>query len=214
MSPTSDSAGKSNRSGVATRAKIIDAAIAVFAEKGFAGFTLQAVADRAGVFYGNVTHHYPTRDKLIEAMIEALFAQYRVRFDTLVASLEGHEGGPIRALVTWLLDDAVVDDARVFLELWAMASRTPHVAEGLKRLYDDAVDMSMRTLGVEPHAESSRRFREALYLLSTVMEGTTCIFFNRDRTDGLFDGFRRETVEALVPLLEERLAEAKRATPR
>lgn len=211
MSPNSESSGKPNRTGAATRAKIIDAAIAVFTEKGFAGFTLQAVADRAGVFYGNITHHYPTRDKLVDAMIEASFALYRARFDTLVASLETHEDGPIRALVTWLLDDAVVDDARVFLELWAMASRMPHVAQGLKRLYDDAVDTSMRTLGVAPHAESSKRFREALYLLSTVMEGTTCIFFNRDRTDGLYDGFRRETIEALVPLLEERLAEAKAA---
>jgi AcrR family transcriptional regulator len=197
--------------GAATRAKIVDAALAVLAEKGFAGFTLQAVADRAGVFYGNVTHHYPTRDKLVDATIDAAFEQYRSRFDTLVASLDAREGGPVRALVSWLLDDAVVDDARVFLELWAMASRMPHVAQGLKRLYDDAVDTSMRTLGVDPHAESSRRFREALFLLSAVTEGTTCIFFNRDRAEGDYGGFRREAVEALVPMLEERLAEAKAA---
>lgn len=214
MAATTESAGKPNRSGAATRAKIIDAAIAVLAEKGFAGFTLQAVADGAGVFYGNVTHHYPTRDKLVDAMIEAAFERYHARFDKVAASLETHEAGPIRALVTWLLDDAVVADAPVFLELWAMASRIPRVAQGLTQLYDSAVDLCMVTLGVEPHAEGSRRFREALFLLSTVMEGTTCIFFNRDRTDGLYDGFRRETIEALVPLLEQRLAEARRAAPR
>lgn len=209
--PTSDPTGKPNRSGAATRAKIIDAAIVVFAEKGFAGFTLQAVADRAGVFYGNVTHHYPTRDKLIEAMIEASFAAYRARFDSLVASIDTHEGGPIRALIGWFLDDAFVADTPVFLELWAMSSRMPYVADGLRRLYDDALDTSMRTLGVEPYADSSRRFREALYLLSAVMEGTMCLFFNRDRADGVYDGFRREAIDALVPLLEARLAEAKLA---
>ena len=72
MAQTSDSPGKPNRSGAATRAKIIDAAIDVLTEKGISGFTLQAVADRAGIFYGNVTHHYATRDKLVDAMLEAV----------------------------------------------------------------------------------------------------------------------------------------------
>lgn len=208
MAPTS--IGKPNRSGAATRARIIESAIAVLAEKGFAGFTLQAVADGAGVFYGNVTHHYPTRDKLVEATIGAAFEQYRLRFDAFAASLDTYEGGPVRALVTWLIDESVLTDARVSLELWVMAAHMPYVAQGLAELYDSAIDVSMIRLGVEPHAESSQKLREALLLLSTVMEGTTCIFFSRDRTTGTYDGFRREAIEALVPLIEMRLAEAKR----
>ena len=63
-----------NRTGAATRGKIVEAAIAVLAERGFSGFTLQAVADRAGVLFGSVTHHYGTRDRLIEAMLDAILA--------------------------------------------------------------------------------------------------------------------------------------------
>ena len=44
----------------------------MLAENGFADFTMQAVASRADVVYGNLTHHYPSRDKLIEAMLEAI----------------------------------------------------------------------------------------------------------------------------------------------
>lgn len=72
MPTISQTPGKPNRLGEATRAKIIDAAIAVLAENGFADFTMQAVASRADVVYGNLTHHYPSRDKLIEAMLEAI----------------------------------------------------------------------------------------------------------------------------------------------
>jgi hypothetical protein len=49
-----------------------------------------------------------------------------------------------------------------------------------------------------------------LFLLGTVIEGTSCIFFNRDRTLPPYDGWRLTAIDALVPLLEARLAEAKR----
>jgi AcrR family transcriptional regulator len=196
--------------GAATRTKILDAAIAVLAEKGFSGFTLQAVADRADVFYGNVTHHYATRDKLVEAMLDAILERYRARFDELVISLQAHEDGPIRALVTWLIDDSVSPEtAPLLLELWAMASHMPEVAAGMTKLYDGAVDVCMISLGVEPHAETAKGLRHALFLLGTVIEGNSCIFFNRDRTTGVYEGFRHQAAEALIPLLEKRLAEAK-----
>jgi AcrR family transcriptional regulator len=211
-SSSSDTTAKPNRSGAATRAKIIDAAIAVLVEKGFAGFTLQAVADGAGIFYGNVTHHYATRDKLVEAMLEAILERYRTRFDELPGSLEAHDAGPVRALVTWLIDDSMSPEtAPLFLELWAMATHMPRVAEGLTQLYDGAVDVCMVSLGVDPRAQGAKGLRDALFLLGTVIEGTSCIFYNRDRGDGIYDGFRREAAGALVPLIEQRLAEAKSA---
>jgi AcrR family transcriptional regulator len=202
---------KQNRSGAATRTKIVEAAIAVLSEKGYAGFTMQAVADGAGVFYGNVTHHYPTRDKLIDAMLEAILEGYRARFDDLIASLEACKDGPIRPLVTLLIDDAVSKQTgRLFPQLWAMAAHLPNVAEGLQRLYDGAVDVCVQALGVDPGKESAQPLREGLFLLGTVIEGTSCIFFNRDRTLPPYDGWRLTAIDALVPLLEARLAEAKR----
>jgi AcrR family transcriptional regulator len=211
MAPTIQPPGKPNRMGAATRNKILDAAIAVLAEKGFSGFTLQAVADRAEIFYGNVTHHYATRDKLIEAMLEAILERYQSRFNELVVAIEAHQGSPIRALVTWLLDDAVSPEtAPVFLELWAMARHIPEVGKGLAQLYDDAVDVCMTALGVSSHAPETRRLRDSLYVLGTVLEGSSSIFYNRNRDDEIFHGYRREAVEMLVPYLEQRLAEIKR----
>lgn len=200
-----------NRSGVATRARIIDAAIAVLAERGFSGFTLQAVADRAEVLFGSVTHHYGTRDRLIAAMLEAVLARYRDRFAELTAALSEDES-PVDALVAWLLDDAL-DPATVgvFLELWAMASHLPFVAAGVNRLYDDAVDACIAALGLPPRSRHVRRLREALYVLGTVVEGTSSIFGNRDRGGALSRGVRKAAAELLVPFIEIRLAEARAA---
>lgn len=214
MSTTSQPPGRPNRTGAATRTKIIDAAIAVLAEKGFSGFTLQAVAARAEVVYGNLTHHYASRDKLVEAMLEAILERYRARFDALAAALDDPGDSQIRRLVTWLMDDAVdPETAPVLLELWAMATHNPKVAEGLAGLYDGAVDVCMRSLGVTSRSPSAVRLRDSLYVLGTVLEGTSSIFYNRARDGAIYDGFRREAVELLVSLLEMRLAEAKDDQP-
>jgi AcrR family transcriptional regulator len=197
-----------NRTGAATRRKIVDAAIAVLAERGFSGFTLQAVADRAGVLFGSVTHHYGTRDRLIEAMLEAILEGYRSRFAELAAAVRADES-PVRALVTFLIDDAVdPSTAGIFLELWAMATHSPTVAKAVNQLYDDAVDACTGALGFSPRARRARHLREALYVLGTVLEGTSAIFANRDRTRPPWRAVRREAIELLVPFLEQRLAEA------
>jgi AcrR family transcriptional regulator len=198
--------------GAQTRTKIINAAITVLAEKGFSGFTLQAVADRADVFYGNVTHHYATRDKLIDAMLEAILERYERRYEELVAAIEAHSGNPIRALVNWLLDDALAPEtAPVMLELWAMATHSPEVARGVGQFYDNAIAACMTALGVSPVSAEGQRLRDSLYVLGTVLEGSSSIFYNRSREDQVFGGYRREAVEMLVPYLEQRLADAKSA---
>lgn len=200
-----------NRTGVATRARIIDAAIAVLVDKGFSGFTLQAVADRAEVLFGSVTHHYGTRDRLIEAMLEAILARYRARFGDLAEALREDES-PIQALVTWLLDDALAPETSgVFLELWAMASHVPAVAVGVNQLYDEAVEACIAGLGLPVRSRHVRGLREALYVLGTVVEGTSSIFGNRDRGGPLWRGVRRSAIDLLVPFVETRLAEARAA---
>lgn len=201
-------ATRPNRTGAATRKRIVEAAIAVLAERGFSGFTLQAVATRAGVLFGSVTHHYGTRDGLIDAMLSAVLAGYRERFVSLAAAVRSDQG-PIRALVTFLIDDAVDPaTAGIFLELWAMATHQPAVASAVHQLYDDAVDACIEALGLPPRSARARRLRESLYVLGAMIEGTSAIFASRDRSRPPWRAYRREAIGVLVPYLEVRLAEA------
>lgn len=207
MPPKPRNAVRPNRTGAATRRKIVEAAIAVLAERGFSGFTLQAVADRAGVLFGSVTHHYGTRDRLIEAMLGEILEGYRLRFGALASAVRSN-GSPVRALVTFLIDDAVdPSTAGLFLELWAMATHVPAVATAVNQLYDDAIDACIDALGIPPRSARARRLRESLYVLGTVVEGTSALFANRDRARPPWRAFRREAIELLVPYLEQRVAD-------
>ena len=56
-----------------TRATILDAARSAFAEKGFAGTTIRAVASMAGVDAALVHHYFGTKDDLFLAAMELPF---------------------------------------------------------------------------------------------------------------------------------------------
>jgi AcrR family transcriptional regulator len=55
---------------LSTRARIRDAAMAEFGDKGFRGATMKSIADAAGVSVGLVQHHFGTKDGLRAACDE------------------------------------------------------------------------------------------------------------------------------------------------
>jgi AcrR family transcriptional regulator len=65
-----------------TRGSILDAAIAEFAERGFEGASIRAIADRLGLQHPLITYHYRSKDILWRAAAEHAFAQIRAGWDT------------------------------------------------------------------------------------------------------------------------------------
>ena len=69
---------------IETRAAILDAAIAEFAERGFEAASIRAIADRLGLQHPLITYHYRSKDTLWRAAAEHAFAQIRTEWDVLV----------------------------------------------------------------------------------------------------------------------------------
>jgi len=65
----------------ATRARILDAVVAVIATDGFAGLTAQALTQRSGVTWGAVQHHFGDKDRLLRAVLEDSFERFAERLD-------------------------------------------------------------------------------------------------------------------------------------
>ncbi|WP_433475737.1 TetR family transcriptional regulator [Spirillospora sp. CA-142024] len=47
----------------------------LFADRGYEGTSIEAVLERAGVSRGSLYHHFPGKDRLFEAVVEAVHAQ-------------------------------------------------------------------------------------------------------------------------------------------
>src|SRR5580700_9815206 len=81
---------------IETRAAILNAAIAEFADKGFDGASIRAIADRLGLQHPLITYHYRTKDILWRAAAEHAFAQIRQEWD--VSAPEDSDLSPLARL--------------------------------------------------------------------------------------------------------------------
>lgn len=81
---------------IETRASILDAAIAEFAQHGFEGASIRAIADRLGLQHPLITYHYSSKDILWRAAAEHAFAQIRAEWD--IAAPEGADLLPLQRL--------------------------------------------------------------------------------------------------------------------
>src|SRR5260370_15454892 len=59
---------------IETRASILNAAIAEFAERGFEGASIRVIADRLGLQHPLITYHYRSKDILWRGAAEEPFA--------------------------------------------------------------------------------------------------------------------------------------------
>lgn len=75
--PSRTAARTDTGSGEGTRDRILDAALRLFAERSFAGTSLQMIADEMGITKAAVYHHFHTREDLLSALAEPVVTQMR-----------------------------------------------------------------------------------------------------------------------------------------
>ena len=83
---------------------ILEATARVLGERGYAGTSTNAVAERAGVSVGSLYQYFPNKDSLVTALHERHAAQLYVAIDGVLdaarpRSLRGHVQAMVRALL-------------------------------------------------------------------------------------------------------------------
>jgi AcrR family transcriptional regulator len=89
-------------------------ALEQFASVGFAGTSLQHIADQAGYSKSSVLYHYASKEALLEAAIEPAVAEFE---EVLADYLAARDGGRRRRLVDRVVDMLLVHRAAVHVFL-------------------------------------------------------------------------------------------------
>ena len=117
------------------RPRLVDAACAVFAEKGYASTRVADIAERAGVGKGTVYEYFSSKEELLFAVFELINAEISLRMDAALAA-----GGSAEEQLHNLLRlgaEVITEQVEmqpVILDFWA-ASR----GKNIEKTYREAV---------------------------------------------------------------------------
>jgi AcrR family transcriptional regulator len=106
--------------------EIIDVSINVLIEAGYAGYTINRVANEAGIRLSTLQHYFSTREALLRATIEEIAKRYFERFRGFAENRNRSPQARLEAIV----DDAFVELAKTGLpasvfESWGLALHEP-----------------------------------------------------------------------------------------
>jgi len=164
-----------------TRELILKAALELLIEEGFRSLSMRRVAAACGMKLGNLTYHFPTREDLIQALLDAVISSYEIEFERIV-----HIPGvaPDKRLLAYCR--LVLEDIRskktshFFPEVWALSIHDSFVAERMQELYARARRPLEEIIEeIRPDLPSAKRNDLALFI-SASMEGLT-VFAGHNR---------------------------------
>jgi AcrR family transcriptional regulator len=168
----------------ATRAALLDAAIACLIEDGYAGLTTRKVADRAGVSQGTQMHYFPTRARFVAEAVRhlafKLAAELREQ-DTMHPRTDRRR---LELLLdhTWEIHTGPVFQAT--MELWVAARTDAEIREAMSEVARDVTRMiAAGASEMFPELMARPRAGEVLDMGLAIMRGLAVLRFTNDEAD-------------------------------
>lgn len=119
---------------------LLDAAEKVVVQRGIANLTLEAIAVEAGMSKGGLLHHFPNKDRLIEAMVIRHAEGWRNCYMEGYASAAEGPGRMTRGLMNRCLTDAqcwTEQLRRSTSAVFAALAQNPSLIEPMRGAYAD-----------------------------------------------------------------------------
>ena len=154
-----------------TRSRILDAALACFIESGYEQTTITRIRERSGVSNGALSHHFPTKEAIADALYVDAIASFQAGLWELLRrrprSIRAAVGGTISHQLHWIEDNE--DRARFLYTLrghleWDSPAGTElqELNRGLAQAYRD---------WIEPLIESGRIRPMSMLVLTAIVTG-------------------------------------------
>ncbi|MCP5198626.1 MAG: TetR/AcrR family transcriptional regulator [Gammaproteobacteria bacterium] len=181
--------------------RILETAVEVFLEQGYANFTVRAVADAAGISIGNLNYYFPRKSALLRAMVEHVIVGYLAEFER---RRRGHPQDPQAQLECvldfWLGDLGTPRTTRFFPELWALANHDAEAARLMDDLYERARLVLVELLReIHPGADC-QAIDEVSVVMVAALEGLTLFAGHGKAWSGARAALERRCKKALAAL--------------
>ena len=159
--------------------KILQAATDLLIDSGYHNFSLRKVADAVGIRLGNLQYYFPTKDSLVEALLDRTIQAYVEDFENL--RKQGTPREQFRAIIAEVITDLGTRETTLFFpELWSLSNHEDNIT----RLMDDMYAKYRKVLAeviaeLNPDLSEAQIHRLALFM-SCSMEGHT-VFIGHEK---------------------------------
>lgn len=119
-----------------TRDTLIQAANQVLVRDGINHLTLESVAQVAGVSKGGLLYHFPSKEALVEGMIDHYLTQFERRLESYLAQSGGNQPGDWLRAYIHATFDTDADEVAVSAGLLAAIGVNPDLLKPMQARYD------------------------------------------------------------------------------
>ena len=117
-----------------TRARLLAAARETISERGYAGTTTAATAERAGVSRGAQLHHYATKQDLLLSVIDYIHADVEEKVEKISKRIDGTPDEDFRRFICELWNQVFAEENfNPNIELVTASRTNPELADRLKK---------------------------------------------------------------------------------
>lgn len=157
-----------------TREEILRAALHLLVEQGYRAMTMRRIAAECGMKLGNLTYHFPSREDLVRALLEAVISSYELEFIEILQDPTLEPAVRLDYYCELVLEDLRTQKTTHFFpELWALSNHDPFVFERMHELYARA-RAPLEEIVAEMRPDLPPKKRTAIVVfISAAMEGLT-----------------------------------------
>jgi AcrR family transcriptional regulator len=144
--------------------RVLDAAEAVILESGGRNFTLDAVAERAGISKGGLVYSFATKDALIHAALEREVARFQ---EAVRRRLGSGPAGPVELVLAYIEEALDEDDATTQKAAFLVTAlvHAPDMLEPVRRHYRALLDPLRSEYGELAEVRHALLAVEGIFLL-------------------------------------------------
>jgi AcrR family transcriptional regulator len=161
------------------RGQILDAAIKVFAEKGFSEATVDDIVAQAGLSKGALYWYFHSKDELIASILDFIFERELAHAQEIV---RGKESARDQLLVTLEIVMGSFEQMKpltpILMEYWGMMMRDEVIRDAIAGYYREFYEFlrPILRLGVERGEFRAHDVDGAAYALVAVIEGMAVLW--------------------------------------
>lgn len=159
--------------------EIVDSALELLIDRGYHNFSIRKVAESVGISVGNLQYYFPTKDALVQAMLDDTLRDYTDTFDRI--RHRGTAKQQLTELVNTITEDLSTRKTTFFFpELWSLSNHEKSVNKMMEDLYSHYRGiMAEIIVDINPAISAAQATRLALFFTCSIEGHTVFIGYKK-----------------------------------